>query len=160
MSNTATLFLRETQENKRILRGEKRIGKLHFLLTNSHFYFVCAQPVENPNKGIGSYAATILFLPNNGFVGTKKKKKKKRCTSVLMIFWSASRGQLNNNKKKNRTRERKLTTSKKKKKKKKKKDTCQPTMINLNEMPNFQQKKREKKKQKGGKTNDINGGSV
>ena len=72
-------------------KKKKRIGKLHFLLTNSHFYFVCAQPVENPNKGIGSYAATILFLPNNGFVGTKKKenyikpKYKNRSSSTSQV---------------------------------------------------------------------------
>ena len=68
-----------------IQKKKKRIGKLHFLLTNSHFYFVCAQPVENPNKGIGSYAATILFLPNNGFVGIKKKNKKKSPDTTLSI---------------------------------------------------------------------------
>ena len=65
-------------------KEKKRIGKLHFLLTHSHFYFVCAQPVENPNKGIGSYAATILVLPNNGFVGTKKKRYEGEVGSLML----------------------------------------------------------------------------
>ena len=42
------------------------------------FFFVCAQPVQDPNNQYVNYAATILFLQNYRFVGTKKKKKKKK----------------------------------------------------------------------------------
>ena len=59
-----------------LLLLKKRIGKtsLFYLLTHTFVLFVRNQ-VQNPNKGNRLvYAATILFLPNNRFVGTKNKK--------------------------------------------------------------------------------------
>ena len=58
---------------------KKESGKRHFFLLNllTRLFLFVRNQVQNPYKGNRLVDAdTILFLPNNGFVGIKKKIKK------------------------------------------------------------------------------------